>query len=47
MDANSHDALVLRRETATLTFHGPALTLFARPLRSPLLRLMAAGARRP
>jgi hypothetical protein len=30
MDPNSHDALVRRRDTATLTWRGPALMLFAR-----------------
>ncbi len=31
MDLNSHEALIRRREAATLTWRGPALMLFARP----------------
>lgn len=31
MDPNSREALVQRREAGTLTWHGPALMLFARP----------------
>jgi len=30
MDANAHEALLRRREAATLTWRGPALMLFAR-----------------
>ena len=30
MDPNSHEALLRRREAATLTWRGPALMLFAR-----------------
>ena len=43
MDPNSHDALVRRRDTATLTWRGPALMLFARAaLAVPAQAIVAA-----
>ena len=36
MDSNSYEALVQRRQAATLQWRGPALMLFARSILLPL-----------